>query len=234
MKRVCLSIVVVWLLASFVFAQGTQQAPAPSPSNAQASASGTSEGNDVKLSFPAVLERGLDSKKLKEGDPVVCETTGTLRGRNGFLIPSGSKVIGHVTQAQARGKGDANSTLGMTFDKIQTKGKEIAMTGTLQAIAPSLGSSGPMTSAAPPSLGGGGTASAGGAGAGTTAAPATSMKVSGPSTGTPLVVGTSAGVLGIKGLEMDANGLITSSGKQVKLDNGTQMMIRAEIQMPVE
>jgi hypothetical protein len=188
---------------------------------------------ETKISFPVTLEKTLDSKKLKEGDTVICLTAGTLRGRNGFLIPSGSKVTGHVTQAQARAKGDSNSTLGIAFDKIQVSGKELPMTGTLQAIAPSLGSSGPSTGpAAPPSLGGGGPAAAAGGSAGTTAGPTTSMKLSGPSNGTPVLIASSTGVLGIKAMEMDANGMITSPGKQVKLDNGTQMMIRAEIQMP--
>lgn len=187
----------------------------------------------TKVSFSVTLEKGLDSRKLKAGDPVVCLTAGTLHGRNGFLIPSGSRVLGHVTQAQARSKGDANSTLGIAFDKILVKEKEFAIVGTLQAIAPSLSNSGPNVGPAEPgSLNGAGRGDAGYS-AGTTPAPSAPMQVSGPRSGTPLVNTASTGVLGIKNLEMNADGLITSSGKEVRLDNGTQMMIRAEIQMPV-
>jgi hypothetical protein len=221
MKQWLASILLCLLVVTFSCAQDSQQA-------AQAS------GNGVKISFPVTLEKGLESRKLKEGAPVVCVTAGALHGRNGFLIPSGSKVIGHVTQAQARAKGDSNSTLGIAFDKIEVKGKELAMTGTLQAIAPSLNYSGPTTGAAEPgSLNGGGRGDSG-MSAGTTPGPTSSVKISGPANGTPLVNSSSTGVLGIKNMEMDANGLITSPGKQVKLDNGTQMMIRADIQMPVE
>jgi len=222
MKRWFGWIILSFLIVTFCCAQDSQPTAPDS-------------GNGAKITFPVTLEKSLDSKKLKEGDPVTCVTAGTLHGRNGFLIPSGSKVIGHVTQAQARGKGDSNSTLGIAFDKIIVKGNELAMTGNVQAIAPSLGSAGPNTGAAEPaSLGGGGSASAAGAGAGTTAAPTSSVRVSGAPTGTPLVTSTSTGVLGIKGLEMDKDGVITSPGKQVKLDNGTQMMIRADIQMPAQ
>jgi hypothetical protein len=36
-----------------------------------------------------------------------------------MLIPSGTKVIGHVTQAQARSKGDPQSSLAIVFDKFE-------------------------------------------------------------------------------------------------------------------
>lgn len=218
----CLALIALsLLLVTLCYSQDAQQAD-------QNSSGG------VKLSFPVRLEKALDSKKLKEGDPVTCVTTGLLRGRNGFLIPSGSKLIGHVTQAQARAKGDASSTLGIAFDKLEVKGKELAMTGTVQAIAPSLGDTGPTTGAAEPaSLNGAGRGD-NGASPGTTPPPTSAMQVSGPTTGTPLVNTSSVGVLGLKNLELDSNGLISSPGKQVKLDNGTQMMIRADLQKPVE
>jgi hypothetical protein len=42
------------------------------------------------------------------------------------------------------------------------------------------------------------------------------------------------GVLGIRNLQMDKDSVLTSSNKEVKLDSGTQMMIRAEIAVPVQ
>jgi hypothetical protein len=195
---------------------------------------------DIKGSFPAVLVKSIDSKKLKEGDVVVCQTTMPLHTKSGLLIPSGSNVIGHVTQASARSKGSPDSTLGITFDKIElSKGKEIAMKGTLQAIAPSL-KNGPTTTAGPPSLGG----------SGSHVMPATGPGVrnegsipTGAST-TPGVEGTevrgvnlkgpqtmtaeSQGALGMKGVELSKS-VITSTGKEVRLDSGTQILIYAEI-----
>ena len=49
---------------------------------------------------------------------------------------------------------------------------------------------------------------------------------------TPLVNSQSTGVLGIKGLEMTKDSVLTSSGKEVKLEAGTQFLVRAEIQLP--
>src|SRR5262249_4782524 len=144
-------------------------------SDSQASASNDS---NIKGAFPITLSRPLDSKKLKDGDVVMCQTIGVLRSRSGLIVPSGSKVIGHITQAKARSKGDSESSLAMEFDKIQlTGGKELSMTGVVQAVGPSLGThSGPNTGAASPgTLPGRGDAS--------TMPPATSGAVAGPDSG---------------------------------------------------
>jgi len=43
-----------------------------------------------------------------------------------------------------------------------------------------------------------------------------------------LLTSQSNGVIGVKNLQMGDNSVITSPGKEVKLDAGTQMMIRAQ------
>jgi hypothetical protein len=106
------------------------------------------------------------------------------------------------------------------------------MKGTVQAIAPSLNGEGPRTSTEPGSLGGGG-ASQGGSSAATTAGPTSSMQISGPVNGTPVLVSSSKGALGLKNLQLNDDGVITSTDKEVKINNGTQMMIRAQISVPV-
>jgi hypothetical protein len=58
------------------------------------------------------------------------------------------------------------------------------------------------------------------------------MQISGPASGTPILRPTSQGVLGVKNLQMDANGVLTSPAKEVKLDSGMQLMIKAEIDLP--
>jgi len=200
-------------MASYAVAAVTQDSTHPA-----------SAQSEIRGSFPCVLSKSLDSKKLKEGETVVCDTAGRFHTEGGLLIPSESKVTGHVTQAQARSKGDPQSSLAMVFDKIEvTKGEEIPIKGVLQAIAPSLGNSGPDTGPAyPPGMGR--------AGAQTTTPPPTPGPQAGPNAGGvhPLLNSESKGVLGFHNLQMDDNSVITSTGKEVKLDNGTQMMIRAE------
>jgi hypothetical protein len=227
MRRL-LSLLVVGLLALCV---STTQLLATSP--AQNQDPGSASASELKGAFPTSLLKGVDSKKLKEGDIIICQTVAPLHTGNGMLIPSGSKVIGHVTQATARSKGSADSTLTIAFDKIEiAKGKELPMKGNLQAIGPSLGETGPNTGAAGPNTLGGND-KGGGSSPGTTPPPMASMPQGG-NTARPILLPTSQGVLGVKDLELDANGVLSSSNKEVKLDPGTQMLIKAVISIPAQ
>ena len=237
MRRLVVLVMGVFLSLSVSAAQSNPPQAGSSEASSQA-ASPASDDNMIRGSFATILVKPLDSKKLKDGDQVTCQTAGPLRTRT-LLIPTGSKVIGHVTQATARGKGDSDSTLGFVFDKIQlSTGKEIAMKGTLQSVAPSIGgASGPNTGT------GDIYSNMGKAGAGTgspvanTAPPNATVGVTANTmkpTSHPLLNSQSEGALGYHDLSMDKSGLLTSTGKEVKLDNGAQMVIRAEIQIPVQ
>ncbi len=188
---------------------------------AQTSQEQASSPSAIRGTLPGMLVKSIDSKKAKEGDVVVVQTAGAAHDISGRLIPSGTKVIGHVTQAQARSKGDAQSSLAIVFDKVELgKNEEVPIKGVLQAVGPSLPGQQLDTSAYPPGLSGKG-------GGGTTAAPISSS-TSGPSGVHTLLTSESHGALGVKNLEMGDNGVLTSPGKEVKLDANTQMMIRAE------
>jgi len=230
--------VVVWFLASFAFAQATQQvAPNPSPSDAPAPATGSDA--DIKGAFPTTLVKSIDTKKLKEGDIIICQTAGALRSRSGLMIPSGAKIIGHVTKVESKSKGAVNSSLAISFDKIEAaKGKEYSMKGILQAVGPSLGGN---------NLDTGGMSGSGqmmpGHGDTSTMAPPSQGSVAGPDSGIhplssggskPILIRDSQGVLGIKNLQMDKDSTLTSNDKDIKLESGTQMLIRAEISIPVQ
>jgi len=233
MKRWFACAVFGMLVASLGLAQdATLPATAPAAA-AQAAAANAGSDADIKGAFPTMLLKGVDSKKLKEGDTVVCQTIAALHSRSGLMIPSGSRVIGHVTQATARSKGSPDSTLIIAFDKIEvTKGKELAMKGTIQAIGQPVQDLGPNTGAAGSNVlmghdGGAGTSP------GTTPPPMASQPAMG-NTARPVLIATSQGVLGVHNLELDANGVISSPGKEVRLDNGTQILIRAVINIPVQ
>jgi len=191
----------------------------------------------LRGAFPTTLFKPLDSKKLKDGDQVVLQTSAPIRSSK-MLLPSGSKVYGHITQSQARSKGDSQSSLAMVFDKIEVaKGRDLPMKGVLQAVAPALPGSAPDTSGMMgsgqmmPGHGDSSTMPNAGGVAGPNSGIHSIDAASGPH---PILNNESQGVLGFKNLEMDKDHVLTSSGKEIKLDSGTQMMIRVEIQMPTE
>jgi hypothetical protein len=187
----------------------------------------------IRGAFPTTLMKSIDSKKLKDGDVIVCQTLGPLRSSGGLMIPSEAKVIGHVTEAKARSKGDSESSLAIVFDKIEvTKGKELPMKGVLQAVAPGLGSREPNTGTGDTS------SNMGKAGSGANmpppAATVGTTANNSPKISHPVLNSQSQGVLGFKNLQMGDNAVLSSDGKEVKLDAGTQMLIRAEIPIPVQ
>src|ERR1700751_3200917 len=54
----------------------------------------------------AQLIHSLDSKKAKPGDVVTAQTTAPVKVEGKVVIPNNTKLVGHVTRASARAKGD--------------------------------------------------------------------------------------------------------------------------------
>src|SRR4029077_11858753 len=79
-------------------------------------------------SVNAVLTKPVDSRKSKTGDPVNARTTQPAKTEDGRSIPKGSTLVGHVSEAHARGEGQADSAVRIFFDKAVTgDGHEIPL-----------------------------------------------------------------------------------------------------------
>ena len=114
------------------------QAGASSSTSAGAAAQGgqTNASLASGTTFNAELSSPVDSKKCKPGDAVNGKTTEAVKAEGRTVIPKGSKLVGHVTQASARAKGEAESSLGIVFDRaILKSGEEIPLNVAIQALA---------------------------------------------------------------------------------------------------
>ena len=108
---------------------------AASAQNGQANA-GLANGT----AFNAALSSPLDSKKCQPGDAVNGRTTEAVKSEGKTIIAKGSKLVGHVTQASARAKGEAESSLGIVFERaILKNGQEIPLNVAIQALASAQG-----------------------------------------------------------------------------------------------
>ena len=123
---------------------------------AGASAAGSQANATGNATVQAVLTKSVDAKKAKQGDAVEAKTTSIAQGEGGIEIPKGSKLLGHVTEAKARGKGEEQSVLGIAFDKAKLKnGQEVPFHALVQAVAmaqaitPTSMNDEPMTSNSP-------------------------------------------------------------------------------------
>lgn len=163
------------------------------------------------------LSTKLDSKKTKVGDAVVAKTLNALTLNDGSVVPSGSKILGKVTQVQSKSSGTA--TIAIEFDQLEKKGAAATpVHGLIAGIAPL------------PDLGNGGGAAANdipGRGNAAQNAAMTGMSTgSGSRTEARIPAGSS-----IKGLTLsstpaaDGSVAIQSTEKDFKLENGTRMEI---------
>jgi hypothetical protein len=200
----------------------------------------------------AELNGSLDSKKLKSGDAVNAHTATDLKTNDGrIVLPKGTKITGHVTQASARGAGQPESSLGLLFDKaILKSGQEIPLNASVQAVgAPPSSSFSNQSPAAEPLPGARPTAPGGGVQSGSTASRGGSINGASSTPngiGDPSVDANSAdttssnaagqwdantrGVVGMRKLSLNAAGegqgsIIKSTGKNVKLDGGTRLLL---------
>jgi hypothetical protein len=262
MKSVSISLLVCLLMVLGAAAQDPAGSPAPSgstqgnppaanPSNASAASGQKRIVFNPGTLIPAELSKSIDAKKAKQGDPVTAKIPTDLGSGGTVVIPRGSKVIGHVTDAQPR-NGDSGSRLGIAFDKIVLKdGEEVPFHAVIQALAPApsvlptegdTGGSGapgqPAGAAAP----GGGRAPSGGMQGNTSAGTSGSVQGSdnsaaqaGAAPGGALTA-NSRGTVGMKDVTLapTANAaqgsVLTSDRHNVKLDSGTQMVLRVESQ----
>ena len=105
---------------------------------ASASTYGLGEGSMELRPVTGELEGKLDSKSSKAGDPVVLKTRQKMRTADGTEIPKGTRLLGHVTEVQAHGKGHAESRMGLEFDRAELKGGQMfTIHSMIQSIEPS-------------------------------------------------------------------------------------------------
>ena len=223
------------------------QATQTGPANSQAR--GNQAPNSMKIApgsvIPVQLAKTVDAKKAKTGDEVVATVTQDMKTNSGeVLVPKDTKVIGHVTEAQARNKEQKQSELGIAFDHAVLKGDQMQLPMSIQAvIAPHNNSetsdSGPGQNApnaqnSPMGSGRAGSAAGGSQPSGQQNYPQGSASDSQPQANTPpQITGNTKGVIGMSDVKLDTGsqnspqGSVLSSEKNnVKIEKGTMMLLR--------
>jgi hypothetical protein len=194
------------------------------------------------------LDAPVDSKKAKTGDAVNAHVTEAVKANGQTVIPKNTKLVGHVTQALARAKGDAGSALAVVFDKAVPKtGQEVLLRVVIQAMAAAprfMPDPGPDVA----SINNGGAAAEGSPMKPSRTSPAEVAARTASGGEKPTNTGNdtgqasagqlapnSHGVFGLEGLRLSTDAtsaregsLITSSGKSVHLDSGIRMLLVSE------
>jgi hypothetical protein len=236
-------------------ANGAQQT-AVSGKNGQAQAETTGQlqaGSTVQ----AELTKPVDARKNKKGDEVVARTTQDVKSNGQIVLPKGSKIVGHVTDVQAREKGQQESHVAIAFERAVSKnGTQMPVALTLQAIGSSQTSAAMDDSMAGSTMAdenmsrtatSSGSATRGALG-GVTSTPGRVVNTAGSAAGGTLngvqsagagvaggLTSTSQGVVGLPGLTLSsaasnstsAGSVINSNTSNVHLDSGTRMILHA-------
>ena len=171
--------------------------------------------------IPVHLSKAIDSKKVKPGDEVTAEVIEDMKAQNGqVIVPKDTKVIGHVTQAQARTKQQKESDLGIAFDQAVMNGTNMRLPMSIQAV---------IAPVSPDSA----NETAGQAGAPGGTASGTSADNNRPETNQrPPITGKTEGVVGFSNLNLTQaqdgkdGSVISSTKSDVKLESGTLFLLR--------
>jgi hypothetical protein len=89
---------------------------------------------DSNLELVAQLQNTLDVTKAKEGDKVILKTTKTIQANPELVIQKGSTLIGHITRAEKKTRGQNQSSLSMVFDTLLTGSQSLPIHATISSI----------------------------------------------------------------------------------------------------
>jgi len=254
MKK-AVAILSIFLCAQFVVAQDHTSPDSVAGQQSGASAPAAVSQLQVGSLIYAELSKSIDSKKAKVGDPVVAKVTQAVLSHGKIVIPKNSKIIGHLAAAKARSKDQPQAQLGIVFDRAELKdGSQLPLTSaTIQALAsaffldqpPSTAANGTGGSAdisgmpnsrSGTNMGGmssppmGGSPYPSNTGSSSSADPTSGTGTAAPNTGGQLNAG-SRGVSGMPGVRLEPQpqgGVVSVEGKNLKLDGGTQLVLRTQ------
>jgi hypothetical protein len=214
------------------------QASSTANQNTQAAAGGPSAELRGRTALQVELTNSVDAKKAKPGDAVGAKLTRDVKAGDKVVLHRGAKLVGHITEAQARSKENPESRLGIAFDKaVDRKGEEFAFRAVVMAIAPPGGESptiaGDQTSLSSGPTMGGQPFGAGHAVGGPSASAAPAVEAAtrgGGASGT--LTEASRGVIGLPGVALRPSAVdgvqgtaAVSNQRNVKLESGTEMVL---------
>jgi hypothetical protein len=253
------------------------------PTNAAVNSQGTANPQTKNSYMLVELSRSLKAKKLKAGDKVKAQVAQDVIAHGKVIIPVETELVGHVSEVCVRDRENAESRLGIVFDRILLKHfHDINVQAVVQAVAPPVVRMSRVDQPSqmlPPSMVGGGIRNSAGSSVGRSSSPSVNRPGSGsssaisgansattfqvpltvtesPSThaatgssaaqlkptpsGNALSVGMPQGVVGLKGLGLSSTPsprtpgpVIVSSTDNVKLESGTQILLRVmTVEMP--
>jgi len=80
------------------------------------------------------LQKTIDVRKAKVGDPVVLKTTKAIKSEGRKIVHKGAKLHGQVTEVTQKTKSNAASSISILFDRLEDGSLSIPITATISSI----------------------------------------------------------------------------------------------------
>jgi hypothetical protein len=254
--RILMGILTGVLLCSLSFAQDSAQpqtegaTPRSGQTSEQPAQSQQPSGLRIAAGsvIPVQLTKTVDAKKAKIGDEVDAKVTEDLKTKSGeVVVPKDTKVIGHVTDAQARTKEQKESEIGIAFDHAVLKDGDVAsLPMSIQAVVAQQNQNltndqsagAPMSPSSGMPSGNGGERGGMGGGAAQQQAPnyptggVSSNPAPTQNNASRSITANTQGVVGISNYKLSTPGdvkqgsVVSSEKDNVKLESGTLMLLK--------
>ncbi|HEV2280598.1 MAG TPA: hypothetical protein VGS02_20635 [Acidobacteriaceae bacterium] len=229
---------------------GAAQSPAPNTQAAPGSQAAPAQPQTRTLQMVEVkaeLQKTLDAKKAKQGEPVMAKLQDDANIPNQQMLPKNTVLEGHVDQTQVSPDKKGTSSVTVTFDKAKLKsGQELPIKATVVALQQPQNNMVPAGGGAPAGAGaptespsggapGGGSATPGGGSAGPSGGGAPMPSQQMPNDTGAGYSGQGGQVPGIQlksDIHQQSSATFLASGKNVHIPDGTQMEVALTIIPP--
>lgn len=124
-------------LALTTFASGSaraQDARVSARGDASARADARSLDIESGTRLAAQLQQTLDVRNARVGDRVVLKTTEAIRSGGQTVVKKGSRLLGRVADVQRQGRGAAESSLTLVFDRLESGSLATPITATVNSV----------------------------------------------------------------------------------------------------
>jgi hypothetical protein len=225
--------------------------PRTTPPDEASPQAGQSQRQPVQAAaVTAELTKKIDTKNAKAGDEVDARTTTATKMPDGTELPRGTKLVGKVTDVQAKSKDAKDSRLSFSVEKIVMKdGHEVPIRAAVASVAAPASNSPsdtPMGSSPVPAQSGstsGQSGQSGQTGSGTAASSGSSVPVTGSdesqtaagmlrSANDRVQVGNMPGVVLTGANSPDSSAMLEASGKDINLASGTKILVLMAMNQP--
>ena len=139
MKRTFLIVTLALGCAASALAQTHKvQTSTSASSDTSAKASAHQGQRNVEIAsgtrLAAQLQNTLDVRRAHVGDQVVLKTTEAIKQNGHTMVNKGARLIGHITEVQQRAQGNAESRIGLVFDRLESGSLSTPISATITSI----------------------------------------------------------------------------------------------------